>query len=1016
MSSLKKFRPRYWKSLAELENTPQFREFVEREFAAPLEQAPPDSPERRRFMELMGASLALAGVTGCRWQEDHLVPLSRRPEGIIPGVPRRFATAMELAGTAVPLHVTSYDGRPIKVDGNPLHPESQGACFNYQQASVLGLYDPDRSDTVRRGGKPVDRGEFDAFVKEHFAALRGKNGAGLYVLSEASASPTLANLRRQLLAAMPQAKWVTFEPTAADGARGGSVLAFGTAHRTHFRFDRAKLVLSLDADPFASTFPASLVNARGFSQTRNPEKEMSRLYVIESSYSHIGAQADHRLALRSELIKAVAAYLDAEISAKANPLPEFGGAQPKPNAPFLAEAQLQKFLTALVKDLLANVGRSIIVAGPQQPPEVHALVHRLNQLLGNVGVTVNYTQEEEPVQGDSTALKALVADAGGIDTLLILGGNPAYTAPADIAFADALSKAKTSLHLSLYNDETSQLSTWHVPAAHYLESWGDVRAWNGLLTLVQPLIAPLHGGISALELLARVLGEEKPDGRALVRKTHEPLSSDRVFRRVLNDGFLHNSEYPRVQPALKPLAPLQFAERELGQGRLGNGSYELLFVTDGKVHDGRFANNGWLMELPGSFTKLGWDNAVLMPIGIAQELNHQDGHLVTLTLNGKSITLPGVIIPGQAEGSLRVPLGYGRTHAGKVAGLTSAGVAPVGANAYTLRNSEAAHVTVGASIAKAGEGPRLAISQDLWGIDTLGREGIQERLGEIVREGTLEEYKKEPHFAQHKVHHPPLLSLWVPPVSYEGHKWGMSVDLNKCIGCNACVSACQAENNVPVVGRKPMSMGREMLWLRVDRYYAGDPETAEVAFQPLPCQQCENAPCEQVCPVGATMHSSEGLNDMVYNRCIGTRYCSNNCPYKVRRFNYFNYNVDVIGITPFTPTDDPKMKVKSMVFNPEVTVRGRGVMEKCTFCVQRIQNTKIKAKNEKRAIADGEIKTACQQTCPTEAIVFGDLNDPKSEVRRQQNLPRSYAVLGELNNKPRVQYLARVKNPNPELV
>jgi MoCo/4Fe-4S cofactor protein with predicted Tat translocation signal len=1018
MSSLKKFKPRYWRSLAELENTPEFREYVEREFPTPLEEAPPNSPERRRFLELMGASFAMAGAAGCRWQEDHLVPLSRRPEGIIPGVPRRFATAMELNGVAVGLHVTSYDGRPIKVDGNPAHPESLGACSVYQQASVLGMYDPDRSDSVRRGGKPSTFAEFDAFAKEHFAALGAKGGAGLCILSERSSSPTLLGLRRQLAAALPQAKWVVYEPTASDAARAGSVLAFGTAHRTHYAFGQARLVVTLDGDFMAPTFPAALSNARAFAQTRGPEGDMSRLYAIESGYSHAGALADHRLPIRAELIKAVAAWLDAEVSKRVQALPELGGPQAAPNAPFLADPVVAKFLAAMVKDLLAHVGRSIVVTGPDQPAEVHALVHRLNALLGNVGRTVFYTEDPDAgTVSDVQSLKTLVAELPSVDTLLILGGNPAYTAPSDVGFAAALGQVKTSIHLSLHEDETSQLATWHLPAAHYLESWGDARSWNGMVSIVQPLIAPLYGGRTAIELVARVLGDEKPDGRALVQRTHAGwLGNDRVFRKALNDGFVPGSQAPQVMPQLKPLAAIAFGERELGVGKLANGGFELVFITDPKVYDGRFGNNGWLQELPSSFTKLGWDNAVMIPMSVAEELHITDGHMVTLTLNNKSITLPAVVAPGQAEGSLRVALGYGRTHAGHVGGLASDGIAPVGANAYSIRSSDAYHVASGVSLALAAEGERLAYSQDLFAIDTLGREGIADRVGELVREGTLTEFREKPEFAKEKVHSPPLLSLWVPPVSYEGHKWGMSVDLGKCIGCSACVTACQAENNIPVVGRKPMSMGREMLWLRVDRYYTGEPATAELAFQPLPCQQCENAPCEQVCPVGATLHSSEGLNDMVYNRCIGTRYCSNNCPYKVRRFNYFNYNLDVIGITPFTPTDDPKMKVKSMVFNPEVTVRSRGVMEKCTFCVQRIQNTKIKAKNEKRPIADGEIKTACQQTCPTEAIVFGDLNDQKSEVRRLQNLPRSYALLGELNNHPRVQYLARVKNPNPELV
>jgi MoCo/4Fe-4S cofactor protein with predicted Tat translocation signal len=1018
MPSLKKFRPKYWKSLAELENTPEFREYIEREFAAPLEHAPPNSPERRRFLELMGASFAMAGAAGCRWQEDKLIPMSRQPEGVTPGIPRLFSTAMELDGAAVGLRVTSYDGRPIKVDGNPLHPESLGACTSLHQGSVLNLYDPDRSDSVKQSGKRGNLAEFDAFAKEHFEAVRAKAGAGLWILSERSSSPTLAALRQRLLGVMPQAKWVVYEPAHADGPRAGSVLAFGTPHRTHYAFSEAKVVLTLDADFMAPTFPANLRNARGFIKSHTPEGAMSRLYAIESTQSHTGAHADHRLVLRAERIKAVAAYLDSEISLKAQPLPELGPAQAKPAAPFLDEAPVQKFLAAVVKELLANPGASAIVAGRTQPPEVHALVHRLNQLLGNVGRTVLYTEDPEAeAQSDVDALKALVAAGDTIDTLVILGGNPVYSAPADVPVAQALAKAKTSIHLSLYDDETSEHCTWHVPGAHYLESWGDARSYGGLVSIVQPLIAPLYNGRSAIEFVARILGDEKPDARSLVARTHSAvIGPERLFRKALVDGVVPGTAWQQVMPRVKPLPAVTFSERELGNAKLGNGSYELVFTFDAKVYDGRFANNGWLQELPHSFSKLAWDNSVLVPLNVAEELHIRDGHPVTLTVGGKSITLIAILAPGQAEGSLYVQLGYGRTHAGHVGGLVSAEVPAVGANAYTLRTSDAYHVAAGATLAIAPVGERIAYSQDPYGIDQLGREGIADRLGEIVREGTIGEYRENPHFAKEKVETKPLLSLWTPPVSYEGHKWGMSVDLGRCIGCSACVTACQAENNIPVVGRGPMSMGREMLWLRVDRYYSGEPADAQLAFQPLPCQQCENAPCEQVCPVGATMHSREGLNDMVYNRCIGTRYCSNNCPYKVRRFNYFNYNLDVIGITPYTPTDDPKMKVKSMVFNPEVTIRSRGVMEKCTFCVQRIQNTKIRAKNEKRKIADGEIKTACQQTCPTEAIVFGDLNDSGSEVRRLQNLPRSYALLGELNNHPRVQYLARIKNPNPELV
>jgi MoCo/4Fe-4S cofactor protein with predicted Tat translocation signal len=1020
MSSLKKKSLRIWRSSADLEESPEYMERVAREFPTPLEVLPPNSPDRRRFMQVMGASLGLAGLSGCRWKEDKILPLTRRPEDYVPGTTRRFATAMELGGVGVALHATSYEGRPIKIDGNAAHPESLGACSVYQQASILGLYDPDRSDSavLRQGGKEEKATveQFVAAMKPALARLRSARGAGLRILAERSSSPSLDELKLRLQSVAPEAKWYGYEAVGTDGPRAGSVLAFGKAHRTHYDFTAADVIVSLDADVVNPTFPAFLRHGREISKRRVAEGAMNRIYAIESQVSMLGSIADHRLPLRAELIKAVAATLDAEISAKASPLPELGAAQAKPTSAALAEAGAAKFIAAVVKDLLGAVGRSVVVAGQHQPAEVHALAHRLNAVLGNVGRTVFYTEDTLASElGDADALAALTGEleAGKVDTLLILGGNPVYDAPADVNFGAALAKAKTSVHLSLYDDETSAKATWHVPALHYLESWGDVRAWDGSITVVQPLIESLSLGLSTLELVALVVGETTAP-LELVRRTTK--LGEKAFRKALHDGFVAGSAYPRVTPKLNPLT-VKFSERELGPSTLGNGQLEVSFVPDHKVYDGRFANNAWLQELPEFMTKLTWDNGVVVSPATGRELGLTDGKPVTLTVGGASVTLPVLFVPGHAPGSLRVSLGYGRDRAGRVAGDGGYDSGTVGVNTYALRTKAAFNFGGGGSLApSSADLGRLSTTTDIYVIDPIGAQGVKDRLPQIVRSGTLAEYRKEPEFAKHVVHHPPLLNMWQDPVSYDGLKWGMSIDLNKCIGCSSCVTACQAENNIPVVGKKNVSMGREMLWLRVDRYYAGDDDTnPDVVFQPIPCQQCENAPCEQVCPVGATVHSSEGLNDMVYNRCIGTRYCSNNCPYKVRRFNYFNYNLDVIGVTPFTPTDDPKMKVKSMVFNPEVTVRSRGVMEKCTFCVQRIQNTKIKAKNAKRAIADGEIKTACQETCPTDAIIFGDLNDGKAEVTRLQRTPRSYALLGELNNRPRVQYLARIKNTNPEL-
>jgi molybdopterin-containing oxidoreductase family iron-sulfur binding subunit len=1019
-------KPTYWRSLSELDGDPEFQEFVSREFATPLEDKPLSSPGRRRFMQLMGASFALAG---CRWKEDKLLPATRRPEGMIPGEPVYYATVMEIAGVATGLFAKSFDGRPIKIEGNPQDPTSLGGTNSYHQASVLGLYDPDRGEHVARmaGSRTVSSwDEFGKASAELMSAAAKNGGAGFVVLSESSASPSLIALKGRLLKKLPQAQWVAYEPTYAAGVAQGAELAFGSRVRTVLAPEKADVIVSLDGDFVGPADHAGLANARAVANRRDPDAgEMSRIYTIESSYSELAAIADHRLMLRSSQIAAVAAYLDSQIAPKApppapasdkaaTPAPDFGPAQAEPKAKFI-EGEAKKFLDVVVKDLLAHAGKSLIVAGSKQPAEVHALVHRLNALLGNVGQTVTYLVEPEGVSGGAAELAALVADmqGGKVETLLILGGNPAYNAPADVDFAAALGKVKNTIRLGLYEDETSKLAQWYLPQAHYLETWGDARAFDGSVRLAQPLIAPLRGGKSSVEVLAGLLGEAKTDGRDIVQATHG--LKDKEWRKAVHDGrFGEPSKAAEVK--LRPLAEVKLSPSALAGSDAENGALEVVFEASPSVFDGRYGNNGWLQELPHPLSKLAWGNAALVAPETADALGLKDGHLVKVTLDGRSIELPLMHTPGQAPGTVGLTLGYGREVAGKVGGLRiDPTIEVVGSNTYELYSAKQGAIAVGGSLAAAGPRQELAITQDLYAIDAVGKAGIAKREDELIREATYEEYKHHPGVIKHKVHHPPLLSLWQPPVSYDGHKWGMTIDLNKCTGCAGCIVACQAENNIPVVGKSEVKRGREMTWLRVERYYKGDRKAASVRQQPVLCQQCENAPCEQVCPVGATMHSHEGLNDMVYNRCIGTRYCSNNCPYKVRRFNYRNYNMDTIGMTPFTGTDDPKAKLKSMVFNPDVTVRSRGVMEKCTFCVQRIQNVKIKAKNAKRPVKDGEIKTACEQACPTGAIVFGDLNDKTSKVAAGQRVPRAYELLQELNNRPRVNYLARISNPHPEL-
>lgn len=1011
-------RPKYWRSLQELEGDSEFQEFVQREFPSPTEQTPLSSKGRRRFMQLMGASFALSG---CHWKEEKILPHTERPDGHIPGVPSFYATMMDIGGVATGLIAKSFDGRPIKIEGNPNDSVSKGGTSTYHQASVLGLYDPDRSTTAHQGGKPSDNRKFDAALLAAFAEATTRGGAGFAVLSRASSSPTLARLRRALLKQAPSLKWIAYEPTASQGPSEGVRLAYGKDLSTVVHPEKADILVGLDSNLLCAAAPGGIGNSRAVASRRDPDEgKMSRIYAIEAGLSELGSMADHRVPVRPSNIVAIAAYIDAKVSSARLA----DGAQKAPGDAALGGAEVKKVLDVLVKDLIAHPGKSLVVAGTNHPPEVHALVHRINSILGNVGSTLTYHEAPDVISSSVDDLATLVADieGGKVDSLLILGANPVYDAPADINFQGALAKVKTSFHVGLYRDETAQKCSWHAPEAHYLETWSDGRAVDGTMRIAQPLIAPQANVRNQTEILAKLAGFAKRGAMEQVRMTLG-LESEKVWRKAVHDGFVGAATRQEV-PDLQPIAGVAFPQAD---------GLEVMFQIDPTVHDGRFANNGWLQELPHPLSKLTWDNAALVAPATGKKYGLVDGNYCTVTLDGRSVQLPCIFTPGQAEGTIALSLGYGRTAAGVVGGSTAAGIAPVGANTYSIRTSNAPHFAAGAQIAKTGGRPeQLAITQNLWAIDAVGKTGEKDREDQLVRETTVADYtafkkdvKKHREEAHHghlhpgdiksKVHHPPLLNLWQPPVSYDGHKWGMAVDLNKCSGCSACIVACQSENNISVVGRSEVAKGREMNWLRVERYYKGTAEDAEVRQQPVMCQQCENAPCEQVCPVGATMHTSEGLNDMVYNRCIGTRYCSNNCPYKVRRFNYRNYNKEFYGVTPFTGTDDEGAKRKAMAFNPEVTVRSRGVMEKCTFCVQRIQNVKIVAKNNKRPIEDGEIQMACEGACPSGAIVFGDLNDPKSRVAKLQKRSRAYELLQELNNRPRVNYMARISNPHPEL-
>jgi MoCo/4Fe-4S cofactor protein with predicted Tat translocation signal len=998
--------PRLWRSMAEYENDPEFQRYVQSEFPTPLEQTAPNSADRRRFMQLMSASFALAGAAGCRWEQDKVLPMTRQPEGVIPGVPQYYHTAMELGGVGMPLRVKSYDGRPIKVDGNPMHPDSLGGTRAYEQGSVLGMYDPDRSRTPLNAGAEVSLNDFKVFAAKHFAEYRGNGGAGLAVLAESSSSKTRADLQSKFQAAFPQAQWFEYEAVNRDNVRRGSELAFGGQYRAHFDLSKADVVLALDADPL-TTGPESLVVAAGFSHARDPEAgRMNRLWAVESSLSPTGIQADHRLAIRSVQVIAFAAALESEVSKALGQT----ATQTPPQAAFLTDPKVAKFFATLVKDLVAHKGKSAVIVGEKQPAEVHALGHRLNALLDNVGSTVNYSVEAGNANLRA-GLAALATKAAEIKTLVILEGNPVYTATSDVDFGAVLSKIGTSIHLSLYRDETSLKSTWHVPASHYLEAWGDSLTAFGSRLVQQPLIKPLFESLSSIELLAFVTRDTVKDGLGLVRRALG-LTDDRGWTRAVHDGALIAGEGQHASPVVAQLAAVKLSPEALAGVQHG-GPLEVTFETDTRIYDGRYANNGWLQETPEHSMKLTWDNAAFINPKTAEALGVEDCHFVTLTVGGKSLDIPALISPGQAPGSIKLLLGFGRTDAGIVAGSTkpreSDPVDPVGFNVNVLRSVANWDIASGVQLTAGGAKYKLATTQDKHPMDDIGRKGTQERLPQIIRQDTFAGFKQQPDKAQHVVHHPPLLSLWHEPVTYEGYKWGMTIDLNKCMGCQACVMACNAENNIAIVGKKQVLVGREMHWLRIDRYWQGDnaDEPDQVHVQPMLCAHCEHAPCEQVCPVGATLHSQEGLNDMAYNRCIGTRYCSNNCPYKVRRFNFLHFNEDL---------KSERNETLRMVKNPEVTVRFRGVMEKCTFCVQRIQNSKIVARNAGRKLKTDEVTVACQDACPSDAIVFGDLNDGNSQVAKKFNSPRAYELLEELNIRPRIRYLARITNPHPDLI
>lgn len=963
--------PLYWRSLEELAQTEEFRAFVEDEFP---NRTPDwnDAGSRRKFLTLMGASIALAGGSACTVQpKEMIVPYVKQPEDYVPGKPLFYATSIvgcgSTGGIATGLLVESHLGRPTKIEGNPQHPASLGGTDATMQASVLTLYDPDRSQAVTRNGNISGWGSFITALAAALDAGGLKKGGGFRLLTGTITSPTLASQIQAFLAAFPAAKWHQYEPCGRHSASAGAMAAFGKPFNTIYRFDRANVIVSLDADFLCSTMPGSLRYARDYSARRRAAAESGdaqppRLYVVEGTPSIAGGMAEHRFRMRTSEVEAFAGALLDELK-----------------TPGTGPAAAQ----AIAKDLRAHPGDSVVIAGEHQPASVHVIAHAINQMLGNAGKTVVYTDPIEANPVDEVAsISELVNDmrSGAVETLLIFGGNPVYDAPADLNFLDALKRIKLRAHLGLYSNETAEWCHWHVPEAHYLEAWSDGRAYDGTASIVQPLIAPLYGAKTAHEVMNVLANQADRSSHDTVRdywQSQHPAPDFNDFWQIsLHDGVIAGTAFAeKTPPPAKLPAPAAPAASGL----------EIVFRPDPSMGAGALSNNAWLQEMPKPQTKMTWDNAVWISPKSAEHYGVTTGDRIEIAFQGRKVEGPVWILPGHADESMTVHFGYGRTRAGKVAD-------GIGFNAYALRGSTAVWHGSGASVTRKSSGYKFAATQHT--------QTMEER--DPFRIASFAEYHEHPEFANPEDKHVSPDTSMFPQWEYNKHKWGMSIDLTACIGCQACTIACQSENNIPVVGKEEVAKGRHMNWLRIDRYYNGSFDDPEMYFQPVPCMHCENALCELVCPVAATVHSAEGLNEMVYNRCVGTRYCSNNCPYKVRRFNFFLY----------ADWDTQSLWGGR---NPDVSVRSRGVMEKCSYCVQRINGAKIESEKQDRPIADGEIVTACQQACPAEAIIFGDLNDPKSRVAKLKRQRRDYSLLEELNTRPRTTYLARLRNPNPDL-
>lgn len=1008
--------PGYWRHAGEFAgDVPQDAE-KHQEFDNPSAEFL-DPAGRRNFMKVMGASMMMAGLTSCaRQPEEKIVPYVKPPEESVPGRFEYFATAIPHGGYGVGALAASYEGRPTKLEGLAEHPASLGASSIHGQSALLDLYSPDRLESISRAGTMATWNQFVADISRAMQEIDAAAGEGLTILTETVTSPTIAKQMARLTQKFPKMHWREHDPLGRNNARLGGLHAFGRYVETKIDFQKAKTVLSLDAN-FLCEGPAHVRYARDFAVTRSADasadapdyeprehfahNEMSRLYVAECTPTLTGAGADHLLTVHYPQVETLARMVAERV----------GVAGAKPNAENAALLDAA-WVDALVADLTHNKGHAVVVAGDAQPPAVHALAHAINGILGAVesGLVTYIDSPEADVTDQAGSLKRLVDDLNNdsVKLLVVLGGNPVYNTPGTIDFAAAMDKAKLRVHLTGSKNETSELCHWVIPESHTLEGWGDIRAYDGTHSIIQPLIRPLYNSKTAPQILAVLLGEDTAlSDYDLVRMNFSAIygaDSETRWRKALSTGVVEGTAYAPVSVSYRGA----FEDEAVA---VPPEELELVFRMDPTIADGRYADNGWLQELPKPLTKLTWDNALYIhpTTAMQREFDHED--VVTINVGGREVRAAVMLMFGHPQGVATLHFGYGRTVVGEIG-------KDRGFNAYTLQDDASPwYVSQGVTVAKTGRTYMLARTEEHSNIEqSLQTQAEKAEDRHLIRTGTLDYYKSHPDFAQHMGHHAPDRenTLYDPDEKeWDGFKWGMTIDLNRCNGCGVCTLACQAENNIPIVGKEDVKNGREMHWIRVDRYYKGDMyNDVEAVHQPVPCMQCENAPCEPVCPVGATMHSKEGLNDMVYNRCVGTRYCANNCPYKVRRFNFFHYQIR-------QGQDAPQLK---MMRNPNVTVRSRGVMEKCTYCVQRINRARIDAKVDAAqtgagtpTIADGAVVTACQAACPSQAIDFGDLNQPESRVSKRKQNPRDYGLLADIGTRPRTTYLAKLSNPSPAL-